>query len=40
MSELVYTVCLIGYMQAMPFRLLVISTCVNAGLLLVKWIWR
>jgi hypothetical protein len=38
-SELIYTLCLIGYMQAMPLKLLVISTLVNALVLGVKWIW-
>jgi hypothetical protein len=36
-SEIIYAICLIGYMQAMPLRLLVISTIVNAGVLL--WTW-
>jgi hypothetical protein len=38
-SELIYTLYLIGYMQAMPMKLLVISTLVNALVLGVKWIW-
>jgi hypothetical protein len=40
MSDIIYTVCLIGYMQALPLKLLVISTAVNAAVLLAKWIWR
>lgn len=40
MSEVIYAICLLGYMQAMSLRLLAISTAVNLALLVVKLIWR
>lgn len=40
LSDLVYTVCLIGYMQAIPTKLVAISTVVNALILAAKLIWR
>ena len=38
--EFFYSLSLVAYMNAMPYKLLVISTIVNMGLLLVKWWMR
>jgi hypothetical protein len=35
----IYTLSLVGYMQAMPFRLLVVSTAVNLVLVAIKFFY-
>ena len=40
MSDIVYALCLMGYMQALPLRLLVISTIVNVFVLAVSTWWN
>jgi hypothetical protein len=40
LSDIIYAVCLVGYMQAMPIKLMVISTIVNVVVLTAKWFWR
>ena len=40
MSEVLYTVALLFYMQAMPLRLVALSVGANIVVLVLKLIWR